>query len=220
MEMSSKQILNRMASSMSDIPLQRIKDGKMRDEDWPKYTKAMEELNAAELFIDEAPALSVMQMRSRARKLKRESNIELIIVDHLALIDATGTKINSNMHLIVSANTKALKAIAKELDVCVLCLCQLNRNVEHRSDKRPLMSDLRESGAIEEDADLIMFLYRDEVYNKDSDDKGIAELILSKNRDGEIGTGYLSAQLEKVRFKNHIGEIPSLSGSKNNQGFN
>ncbi len=219
LETTSKDLINRMASSISGIPFDRIMTGKMMDSDWPKFTEAIRVIKEAPLFFDETPAINYIQIRARARKLKRQFDIKLIMVDFLQLMSPVDTRINSNMHLITSANTKALKALAKELNVCVLCLSQLNRNVEHRSDKRPIMSDLKESGAIEEDAQLLMFMYRDEKYNPAANNKGFAEVIIAKNKSAETTTVYLTAELEKMRFRDYFGVPQYAQFNKTNQGF-
>jgi len=220
LETTSKNLLNRMASSIGGIPLERITHGKMMDSDWPKFTDAMRQLKEADIYIDDTSGLNFMQIRTRARKLKREKNLGLIMVDFLQQMGDVETRINTNKNLSVAANIQALKVLSKELDVCVLCLSQLNRDLERRNNKRPIMSDLRDSGAIEQDADLIMFLYRDEVYNTDTNHKNIAELNIAKNKDGPIDTGYLFSELEKVRFTDYIGEVPKhAQGNNTNQGF-
>ena len=173
MEMPSHQLTMRMLSSIGRINQQSIRTGKLTEEDWPRLTSAVSMLSDAKIYIDDSPALSPTEIRARARRLKREHGLSMIIVDYLQLMQITDSSENRTND--VSEISRSLKALAKELNVPVVALSQLNRSLEQRTDKRPVMSDLRESGAIEQDADLIVFIYRDEVYNEESPDKGTAE---------------------------------------------
>lgn len=187
MEMPADSLAMRMMSSLGRIDQHRIRTGKLTDEDWPRVTSAVHMLSEAPIFIDDTPALSPSEMRARARRLAKEhGQIGLIVIDYLQLMKAPGFK-SDNRTGEISEISRSLKSLAKELKTPVIALSQLNRSLEQRHDKRPIMSDLRESGAIEQDADLICFIYRDEVYNEDSPDKGIAEVIIAKQRNGPIG---------------------------------
>ncbi|TAL60130.1 MAG: replicative DNA helicase [Legionella sp.] len=187
MEMPSDSLAMRMMSSLGRIDQHRIRTGKLEEDDWPRVTSAVHMLSEAPLFIDDSPALSPAEMRARARRLAKEQGpLGLIVVDYLQLMKAPGFSAD-NRTAEISEISRSLKSLAKELQVPVIALSQLNRSLEQRADKRPVMSDLRESGAIEQDADLICFIYRDEVYNEDSPDKGTAEIIIAKQRNGPIG---------------------------------
>ena len=188
MEMPSDALAMRMLSSLGQIDQHRLRTGKLNDDDWPRLTSAIALLNEAPLFIDDTPALTVTELRARARRLKREHGLSMIVIDYIQLMQGSGGGSNENRATEVSEISRSLKALAKELEVPVIALSQLNRSLEQRPNKRPIMSDLRESGAIEQDADLIVFIYRDEVYNEDSPEKGKAEIIIGKQRNGPIGT--------------------------------
>ena len=207
MEMPSEQLVMRMLSSLGRIDQHKVRTGKLDDDDWPRLTSAVGILAETPLFIDDTPALSPMEVRARARRLKREHGLGLIIIDYLQLMQVTGTKENRTTE--ISEISRSLKAMAKELEVPVIALSQLNRSLEQRPNKRPVMSDLRESGAIEQDADLISFIYRDEVYNEDSPDKGTAEIIIGKQRNGPIGTVRLTFLGQYTRFENYIHDLYS-----------
>ncbi len=201
MEMVAEQLAMRLLGSVGRIDAHRLRTGRLTDEDWPKLSEAMERMHAAPLHIDETPALNALELRARARRLAREyGKLGLIIVDYLQLMSASSA--GENRATEISEISRSLKSLAKELKVPVIALSQLNRTVEQRTDKRPVMSDLRESGAIEQDADVILFIYRDEVYNPDSPDKGIAEIILGKQRNGPIGRVQLRFGGEHTRFDN------------------
>ena len=201
MEMGASQVALRMLGSVGRIDQQRLRTGRLTDEDWPRLTEAIERMHAAPLYIDETAALNALELRARARRLAREyKQLGLVIVDYLQLMTATAT--GENRATEISEISRSLKALAKELKVPVVALSQLNRTVESRTDKRPVMSDLRESGAIEQDADVILFIYRDEVYNPDTSDKGIAEIIIGKQRNGPIGRVNLRFGGEFTRFDN------------------
>jgi replicative DNA helicase len=201
MEMPGEQIALRMMSSLGHIDQHKIRTGKLEDDDWPRLTSAVSLLDSAPLFIDDTPALSPTEMRARARRLKREHNIGMIVIDYLQLMQVPGTRENRTTE--ISEISRNLKALAKELNVPVVALSQLNRGLEQRTDKRPVMSDLRESGAIEQDADLILFIYRDEVYHEDSPHKGRAEIIIGKQRNGPIGSRHLTFRGQFTRFENY-----------------
>lgn len=205
MEMPGRSLTMRMLSSMGRIDQQRVRTGKLKDEDWPRLTSAVSVLSEANLFIDDSAVLSPTELRARARRLKREHDLSLIVVDYLQLMTIGGT--SENRATEISEICRSLKALAKELNVPVVVLSQLNRSLEQRSDKRPVMSDLRESGAIEQDADLIVFIYRDEVYREDSPDQGTAEIIVGKQRNGPIFKTRLTFLGQYTRFENFIPEI-------------
>jgi replicative DNA helicase len=201
MEMGASQLVLRLLSSVGRIEQQRLRTGRLQDGDWPKLTVAMTKIQKAQMFIDETPALTAIDLRARARRLARTcGKLGLIIVDYLQLMSASS--VGENRATEISEISRSLKALAKELAVPVVALSQLNRTVEQRTDKRPVMSDLRESGAIEQDADVILFIYRDEVYNPDTTDKGIAEVIIGKQRNGPIGRINLRFGGEFTRFDN------------------
>lgn len=201
MEMPSDSLAMRMMSSLGRIDQHRIRTGKLDDDDWPRVTSAVHMLSEAPLFIDDTPALSPAEMRARARRLAKEhGNLGLIVVDYLQLMKVPGFGAE-NRTAEISEISRSLKALAKELHVPVIALSQLNRSLEQRADKRPVMSDLRESGAIEQDADLICFIYRDEVYNEDSPDKGVAEIIVAKQRNGPIGKVRVAFLGKYTRFE-------------------
>lgn len=186
MEMGGAQLAMRMLGSVGKLDQHKVRTGRLDDEDWPKLTHALGKLNEAPIFIDETAALNALELRARARRLYRQyGELGLIVVDYLQLMSSTGQ--GENRATEISEISRALKGLAKELKVPVIALSQLNRSLEQRPNKRPVMSDLRESGAIEQDADVILFIYRDEVYNPDSPDKGIAEIIIGKQRNGPIG---------------------------------
>ncbi len=201
MEMPADSLAMRMLSSLGQIDQHRLRSGKLNDDDWPRLTSAIALLNEAPLFIDDTPALTVTELRARARRLKREHGLSLIVIDYIQLMQGSG-KSSENRATEISEISRSLKSLAKELDVPLIALSQLNRSLEQRPNKRPVMSDLRESGAIEQDADLIVFIYRDEVYNEDSPDKGKAEIIIGKQRNGPIGTVALTFQGKYTRFEN------------------
>ena len=201
MEMPGEQLALRMMSSLGHIDQHKVRTGKLEDDDWPRLTSAVSLLDTAPLFIDDTPALSPAELRARARRLKREHDLGLIIIDYMQLMQVPGTRENRTTE--ISEISRNLKALAKELDVPVIALSQLNRGLEQRTDKRPVMSDLRESGAIEQDADVIIFIYRDEVYHEDSPQKGIAEIIIGKQRNGPIGKRFLTFRGQFTRFENY-----------------
>ncbi len=210
MEMPGDQLAMRMMSSLGRIDQHKVRTGNLDDDEWPRMTSAINILAEAKLFIDDTPAMSPMEVRSRARRLVRENGqLGMIVLDYIQLMQSPGygdNRVNEISHI-----SRSLKALAKELDVPVVALSQLNRNLEQRPNKRPVMSDLRESGSIEQDADVIVFIYRDEVYNEDSPDKGTAEIIISKQRNGPIGTSRLTFLGQYTRFENYTAD-PYASG--------
>ena len=202
MEMPGESLALRMMSSLGRIDQHRIRSGKLQNEDWPRIQSAVSMLSETKLFIDDTPALSPIDMRTRARRVMREhGQIGLVVVDYLQLMQMPGFRENRVGE--ISEISRSLKALAKELSVPVIALSQLNRGLEQRPDKRPVMSDLRESGAIEQDADIIVFIYRDEVYNSESKDKGVAEIIIAKQRNGPIGKVKLTFNGQYTRFDNY-----------------
>ena len=204
MEMPGEQLAMRMMSSLGRIDQHKIRTGKLDDDDWPRLTSAVGILAEATILIDDTPALSPAELRAKARRIKREHGLGMIVVDYLQLMQVSGYKENRTNE--ISEISRSLKSLAKELKVPVIALSQLNRGLEQRPNKRPVMSDLRESGAIEQDADLIVFIYRDEVYNEDSPDKGTAEIIIGKQRNGPIGTVKLTFLGRYTRFENYTPE--------------
>ncbi len=205
MEMSALQLVMRLFSSLGQIEQGRLRTGNLTDLDWPKLSTAMTLLHKSKIFIDDTPALSPAELRARVRRLKREHDIGLIVIDYLQLMAVPGTRENRATE--IAEISRSLKAVAKELNVPVVALSQLNRSLEQRPDKRPFMADLRESGSIEQDADLILFIYRDEVYHPDSpENKGKAEVIIGKHRNGETGTVNLTFQGRWLRFVNYAPE--------------
>ena len=204
MEMPAEQLLTRMLSSIGGVPLNGIRSGQISDEDWVRVTAATSQLAEAKIFIDESAALTPTELRARARRVKREHGLDLIIIDYLQLMQVPGTKENRATE--IAEISRGLKALAKELQVPVIALSQLNRGVEQRTEKKPVMSDLRESGAIEQDADMILLIYREEVYDKNTPKRGIAEIDLAKHRNGEIGTFMLTFQGQYSRFANYAAD--------------
>ncbi len=206
LEMPSDAIVMRMLASIGRIKLPRVRTGKLHDDDWPRMTSAIGMLAQAPLFIDDTPGISPSDMRSKVRQLAREhGELGMIVVDYLQLMRVP--EIRDNRVQEISEISRSLKMIAKEFNVPVIALSQLNRGLENRQDRRPIMSDLRESGAIEQDADIIAFIYRDEVYNPDTLDKGVAEVNIGKHRNGPIGTVKLTFMGEYVRFDNFADEV-------------
>ena len=200
MEMPGEQLAMRMMSSLGRIDQHKVRTGKLDDDDWPRLTSAVGMLQETRMFIDDTPALTPAELRARCRRISREHGLDLVVVDYLQLMQVAGT--NENRATEISEISRSLKAMAKELKVPVIALSQLNRSLESRTDRRPVMSDLRESGAIEQDADVILFIYRDEVYDEESNDKGIAEIIIGKQRNGPIGKVKLAFRGQYTRFEN------------------
>ncbi len=204
MEMGAQQLAMRMLGSVGKLDQHRLRTGKLNDEDWPRLTYAVQKMQDAQLFIDETPALSSTELRARSRRLARQcGKLGLIIIDYLQLMGSSSA--GENRATEISEISRSLKGLAKELHCPVIALSQLNRSLEQRPNKRPVMSDLRESGAIEQDADVILFIYRDEVYNPDSPDKGTAEIIIGKQRNGPIGTVRVTFLGQYTKFDNFAG---------------
>ena len=210
MEMPGEQLAMRMMSSLGRVDQHKVRTGKLQDEDWPRLTSAVTLLKDKTLFVDDTPALTPAELRARCRRIAREYKLDLIIIDYLQLMQIPNT--SENRATEISEISRSLKAMAKELNVPVVALSQLNRSLEQRPNKRPVMSDLRESGAIEQDADVIVFIYRDEVYNEDTVDKGVAEIIIGKQRNGPIGTVKLAFLGQYTRFEDYIEETSYASG--------
>ena len=201
LEMSKEQLTNRLFSMESHVDAQKIRTGDLTEQEWADLIESAGIIGESRLIIDDTPAISVQEMRSKCRKYKMEFGLEMIIIDYLQLMSGIGRSSDSRQQEI-SDISRSLKALARELNVPVVSLSQLSRAVESRSDHRPMLSDLRESGAIEQDADVVMFIYRDDYYNQDSDKKGIAEVIIAKQRNGPIGTVELSWQPSLTKFAN------------------
>ncbi|MBU5636934.1 replicative DNA helicase [Geomonas sp. Red69] len=201
LEMPKEQLVERLLCSASRVDLTRLRSGHLQENDWPKLIKGAGLLHNSKIFIDDTPSITVMELRSKARRLKAEHDIGIIVIDYLQLM--RGGANSESRQQEISEISRSLKALAKELSIPVIALSQLNRSLEQRTDKRPMMSDLRESGAIEQDADIIMFVYRGEVYDKENEDlKGKAEVIIGKHRSGPIGTVDLAFRGEFTRFEN------------------
>jgi replicative DNA helicase len=205
MEMGGTQLATRLLGSVGKVDAQRLRTGRLEPSDWDRLGTALGKLNEAPLLIDESPALNSLELRARARRKWREyGGLGLIVIDYIQLMQGTDSG-SENRATEISEISRGLKAMAKELGCPVIALSQLNRSLEQRPNKRPVMSDLRESGAIEQDADVIIFIYRDEVYNEDSPDKGIAEIIIGKQRNGPIGTVKLTFLGKHTKFENYSG---------------
>ncbi|ADG83801.1 replicative DNA helicase [Thermincola potens] len=201
LEMSKEQLVQRILCSQAMVDQQKIRTGNLEEEDWKKLTKAAGPLSQAPIYIDDTPGLSVSEMRAKARRLKAEKGLGLIVIDYLQLMSASSRR-SENRQQEISEISRSLKLLARELQAPVIALSQLSRAVEQRQDKRPMMSDLRESGSLEQDADLVMFIYRDDYYNPESEKKGISELIIAKQRNGPVGTVELGFLKEFTKFVN------------------
>ncbi len=201
LEMSKEQLVNRLFSMESKVDSQHLRTGNLSDAEWEKLIESAGVIGKSNLIIDDTPGISISEMRSKCRKYKLEHNLEMIIIDYLQLMSGSGRPTDSRQQEI-SDISRSLKALARELHVPVLALSQLSRAVEQRPDHRPMLSDLRESGAIEQDADVVMFIYRDDYYNKDTEKKGIAEIIIAKQRNGPIGTVELVWLPDFTKFAN------------------
>ena len=204
MEMPAEQLTFRMISSLGRVDQANLRRGKFPDEDWSRINTAVQLMSDAPMFIDDTAGLSPTEIRARARRLQREHGLGLIVVDYLQLMQVPGN--TENRATEISEISRSLKALAKELELPIIALSQLNRSVEQRTDKRPVMSDLRESGAIEQDADTIIFIYRDEVYNKESPKKGLADIVIAKQRNGPIGDFLLTFVGKYTKFENFVPE--------------
>ncbi|MDO5062532.1 MAG: replicative DNA helicase [Peptostreptococcaceae bacterium] len=186
LEMSKEQLIQRMIASISQVELSKLKNGSIDDEEWTQVVQGIGVLQNSDVYIDDSPGITATELRSKCRRLKVERGLDLVLIDYLQLMESDGRTESRQQE--ISKISRSLKILAKELECPVVALSQLSRAVEARSDHRPMLSDLRESGAIEQDADLVMFLYRDDYYNKDSDQKNVTEIIIAKHRHGEIGT--------------------------------
>lgn len=200
LEMSAEQLVNRLLAMEGPLDSQHLRSGNLSEDEWERLVQGAGVIGSSHLIIDDTPGITVGELRSRCRKYKLEHDLDLVIIDYLQLMAGSGTRSSDNRQQEVSDISRALKALARELNIPVLALSQLSRAVESRTDHRPMLSDLRESGAIEQDADIVMFIYRDEYYNKDTDKKGITELIIAKQRNGPIGTVNLAFLPEQTRF--------------------
>lgn len=201
LEMSKEQIVNRILCSEAMVDSNKIRTGKLEEDDWGKLAGALGPLSEAEIYIDDTPGISITEIRAKCRKLKLEKNIGLVVIDYLQLVQGTNKR-NGSREQEISEISRSLKILAKEIDVPVIALSQLSRAAEQRPDHRPMLSDLRESGAIEQDADIVMFLYRDDYYNQDSEKKNIAEVIIAKHRSGSTGTVELLWLSNFTKFAN------------------
>jgi replicative DNA helicase len=204
MEMSAESLTLRMLSSLGRINQSHLRSGRLQEEDWPRIDSAMTQLSAASIHVDETPGLSPTEIRARSRRLKRERGLDMIVVDYLQLMQVAGTKENRATE--ISEISRSLKALARELKVPVIALSQLNRGVEQRVEKKPVMSDLRESGALEQDADVILLIYREEVYDPNTTRKGIADIIIAKQRNGPTGDVQLTFLGQYTKFENYAPE--------------
>ena len=202
LEMSKEQLVNRLFSLESQVDAQALRTGNMKDSDWEKLIEGAGIIGQSKLIIDDTPGISVSELRSKCRKYKLENDLDLIIIDYLQLMTGSVGRSSESRQQEISEISRSLKGLARELNVPVIALSQLSRAVESRPDKRPMLSDLRESGAIEQDADVVMFIYRDEYYNKDSEYKKQAEIIIAKQRNGPVGTVHLAWLGEYTKFAN------------------
>lgn len=201
LEMSQESLVNRLLSIDSGIDAKNIRIGELEDHEWPRLEESAKTIGNSKLIIDEAPSITISEIRSKCRKYKQQQDIQLVVIDYLQLISSNGNQESRQQE--ISNISRSLKALARELDIPVIALSQLNRGVEQRDDKRPMLSDLRDSGAIEQDADVVMLLYRDDYYNKDkSNEKGISEIIVAKQRNGPTGTIRLKWLAKYTRFAN------------------
>ena len=201
LEMSKDQLVNRILCSEAMVDSNKIRTGKIEEDDWVKLATALGPLSEAPIYIDDTPGISIAEIRARCRKLKLEKNIGLVVIDYLQLVQGSNKRGGSREQEI-SEISRSLKILAKELQVPVIALSQLSRSVEKRDDKRPMLSDLRESGSIEQDADQVIFIYRDDYYNEDSEKKNVAEIILAKHRGGSTGTVELAWLPSYTKFAN------------------
>lgn len=202
LEMSKEQLVNRMLSMESKVDSQTLRTGTLSDSDWDKVVEGIGVISSSTLMIDDTPGISITELRSKCRKMKLEYGLSLVIIDYLQLMSGSGTKSGENRQQEISEISRSLKALARELNAPVVALSQLSRACETRTDHRPMLSDLRESGAIEQDADVVMFLYRDDYYNKDTDKPNVAEVIIAKQRNGPIGTVELVWLPNYTKFAN------------------
>ena len=205
LEMSKEQLAQRMIAAQSNVELKKMKTGTLNDADWPRIISAMAVMSDAKIFIDDTPGIKINELRSKCRKLKMEQGLDLVMIDYLQLMESDSK--NESRQQEISKISRSLKILAKELDCPVVALSQLSRAPEQRADHRPVLSDLRESGAIEQDADIVMFLYRDEYYHSDSEKKDLAEVIIAKNRHGETGSVELVWMGSIQRFGDKVKDL-------------
>ena len=206
LEMSKEQLMQRMLCSEGGIDSQRLRTGQLDDEEWNKLVTVADRLNKAPIFIDDTAGITVMDLRSKARRLKAEHGLDLIVIDYLQLMQGRPSKNGDNRQQEISEISRSLKALARELNVPVIALSQLSRSVESRQVKRPMLSDLRESGSLEQDADIVMFLYREDYYDKDTENKNLTEVIIAKHRNGPVDTVNLFFQKEYTKFRDLLVE--------------
>ncbi|MGL4969839.1 MAG: DnaB-like helicase C-terminal domain-containing protein, partial [Fusobacteriaceae bacterium] len=201
------QLLQRLLAVEAGVPLQKIRTGFLQDDEWGRLGLASAKLANSEIRIADVPNINVLEIRSMGRKLKAAGKLDMIVIDYLQLISGSSNKNEGNRQQEISEISRALKGIARELDIPIIALSQLSRAVESRADRRPMLSDLRESGAIEQDADIVLFLYRDDYYNPDSEDKGITEVIIGKQRNGPVGTAKLRFFAELTKFADYTDKV-------------
>ena len=202
LEMSKEQLVNRMLAMESNVDAQKLRNGNLTDSDWDAVVEGIGVIGNSKMIIDDTPGISITELRSKCRKMKLEYGLSMVIIDYLQLMTGSGGKSSESRQQEISEISRSLKALAREINAPVIALSQLSRACETRTDHRPMLSDLRESGAIEQDADVVMFLYRDDYYNKDTDTPNIAEVIIAKQRNGPIGTVNLLWQPEFTKFVN------------------
>ncbi|MGL5098558.1 MAG: replicative DNA helicase [Fusobacteriaceae bacterium] len=207
LEMGKSQLLQRLLAVEAGVPLQKIRTGFLQDEEWGRLGIASAKLANSEIRIADVPNINVLEIRSMGRKLKAAGKLDMIVIDYLQLISGSSSKNEGNRQQEISEISRALKGIARELDIPIIALSQLSRAVESRADRRPMLSDLRESGAIEQDADIVLFLYRDDYYNPDSEDKGVTEVIIGKQRNGPVGTAKLRFFAELTKFADYTDKV-------------
>ena len=212
LEMSREQLINRVLSMNSHVDSQKMRTGQLEEADWSNLIESADVISRSGLILDETPAITVAEMRSKCRRFTKDFGLDLVMIDYLQLMSGSGARNNDSRQQEVSEISRSLKALARELNVPVICLSQLSRAVESRTDKRPMLSDLRESGAIEQDADVVMFIYRDDYYHPESADKGISEIIIAKQRNGPVGTVKLKWIPELTKFANLAGAAPQERG--------
>jgi replicative DNA helicase len=202
LEMSGEELVQRMLGSAAMVDMTRMRSGRLAPEDWPRVTRAADQIAQARLFIDDSEGITIGEMRTKARRLKSREGLDLVIVDYIQLMESRTGRRDENRVQELSTISRGLKMLARDLDVPLICISQLNRSPDSRPDKRPMLSDLRESGAIEQDADLVMLIYRDDYYNADSEEKGIAEVNLAKHRSGPTDRVKLTFMGTYAKFGN------------------
>ena len=200
LEMSKEQLVQRLLCSEAGIDASRLRIGQLQENEWPNLVSAADKLSSAKIMMDDTPGMTALEMRSKARRWKNENGLDLIIVDYLQLMQGSSKRASDNRQQEMSDISRSLKGLARELNVPVIALSQLSRSVEQRTSKRPMLSDLRESGALEQDADIVCFIYRDDYYNPDTEQKNVAELIVAKHRNGPVGTVQLFFRKDITRF--------------------